>query len=109
MNGEHRTRNTSSPKFILIIGRSHFYSNTVQTKSFEGVCLKENNMGFSITTTKILVEVILLHKKTAMKVMQSDLYWPSLFKDAYAMCRSCDRCQRPGKLSHRNMMPLNLI
>ena len=25
-------------------------------------------------------------QKTAMKVLQSGFYWPSLFKDVYAMC-----------------------
>ncbi|RVW40854.1 Retrovirus-related Pol polyprotein from transposon 412 [Vitis vinifera] len=36
-------------------------------------------------------------QKTAMKVLQSGFTWPSLFKDAHIMCRSCDRCQRLGK------------
>ncbi|RVW69406.1 hypothetical protein CK203_061781 [Vitis vinifera] len=27
------------------------------------------------------------------------LCWPSLFKDAHTMCKSCDRCQRLGKLT----------
>ena len=44
-----------------------------------------------------------------MKVLQFGFYWPSLLKDAYAMCQSCDRCQRLGKLSRRNMMHLNTI
>ena len=44
-----------------------------------------------------------------MKVLQSGFYWPSLFKEAYQMCRVCDRCQRLGKLSRRLMMPLNPI
>ena len=48
-------------------------------------------------------------QKTAMKVLQSRFYWPSLFKDAYNMCRGCNRCQRLGKLSHPHMMPLNPI
>ena len=48
-------------------------------------------------------------QKTAMKVFQSGFYWPSLFKEAYQMCRVCDRCQRLGKLSRRHMMPLNPI
>ena len=47
-------------------------------------------------------------QKTAMKILQSGFYWPSLFKDAHAMCRTCDRCQRLGKLTLLNMMPLNL-
>ena len=63
MNGKHRTRNTSLPKFILIIGKSRFCSNIVQTKSLGGVCLKENNRGFSVTTTKMHVEVILFRKR----------------------------------------------
>ncbi|RVW59031.1 Retrovirus-related Pol polyprotein from transposon 17.6 [Vitis vinifera] len=47
--------------------------------------------------------------KTAMKVLQSGFTWPSLFKDAHIMCRSCDRCQRLGKLTKRNQMPMNPI
>ncbi|RVW12792.1 Retrovirus-related Pol polyprotein from transposon opus [Vitis vinifera] len=48
-------------------------------------------------------------QKTAMKVLQSGFTWPSLFKDAHIMCRSCDRCQRLGKLTRRNQMPMNPI
>ncbi|KAL6312057.1 hypothetical protein AAG906_027263 [Vitis piasezkii] len=44
-----------------------------------------------------------------MRVLQSGFCWPSLFKDAHTMCKSCDRCQRVGKLTCRNMMPLNPI
>ena len=31
-------------------------------------------------------------QKTTMKVLQLGFTWPSLFKDAHTMCRSCDRC-----------------
>ncbi|RVW56467.1 Retrovirus-related Pol polyprotein from transposon 17.6 [Vitis vinifera] len=48
-------------------------------------------------------------QKTAMRVVQSGFWWPSLFKDAHSMCKGCDRCQRLGKLTRRNMMPLNPI
>ncbi|KAL6340645.1 hypothetical protein AAG906_010553 [Vitis piasezkii] len=48
-------------------------------------------------------------QKTAMKVLQSGFSWPSLFKDAHTMCRSCNRCQRLGKLTLRNQMPMNPI
>ncbi|KAL6318424.1 hypothetical protein AAG906_041189 [Vitis piasezkii] len=34
-----------------------------------------------------------------MKVLQLGFCWPSLFKDAHTMCRSCDRYQRLGKLT----------
>ncbi|RVW77686.1 putative mitochondrial protein [Vitis vinifera] len=46
-------------------------------------------------------------QKTTMRVLQSGFCWPSLFKDAHTMCKSCDRCQRLGKLTRKNMMPLN--
>ena len=48
-------------------------------------------------------------QKTTMQVLQSGFCWPSLFRDAHTMCRSCDRCQRLWKLTRRNMMPLNPI
>ena len=48
-------------------------------------------------------------QKTALKVLQSGFYWPTLFKDAGEICKSCDKCQRLGKLSKRHMMPLNPI
>ena len=48
-------------------------------------------------------------QKTAMKVLQSGFTWPLLFKDSHIMCRSCDRCQRLGKLTKRNQMPMNII
>nr|CAN70506.1 hypothetical protein VITISV_024962 [Vitis vinifera] len=49
------------------------------------------------------------YQKTTMKVLQSGFCWPSLFKDAHTMCKSYDKCQRLGKLTRRNMMPLNPI
>ena len=47
--------------------------------------------------------------RTAAKVLQSGLYWPTLFKDAHAFVAACDRCQRTGNISRRNEMPLNNI
>ena len=48
-------------------------------------------------------------KRTARKVLDSGFYWPTLFKDAYIICKNCDNCQRIGKISHRDQMPLNPI
>ena len=48
-------------------------------------------------------------QKTAMKVLQSGFYWSTIFKDAHEVCKSCDKCQRLGKLTKRHMMPLNPI
>ena len=46
-------------------------------------------------------------KKTALKVLQSGFFWPSLFKDAYLHCKQCDKCQRSGTIRKRDEMPLN--
>ncbi|XP_034213009.1 uncharacterized protein LOC117625579 [Prunus dulcis] len=48
-------------------------------------------------------------KKTALKVLQSGFFWPTLFKDAFDFCSKCDRCQKMGSISRRNEMPLNNI
>ncbi|GER42984.1 pol polyprotein [Striga asiatica] len=45
-------------------------------------------------------------RKTALKVLQLGLFWPTLFKDAYIFCKSCDRCQRIENIGPRNEMPL---
>ncbi|KAM1439543.1 hypothetical protein TB2_012665 [Malus domestica] len=48
-------------------------------------------------------------KRTAEKILQSGLFWPTLFKDAYNWCMACDRCQRVGNQSKRNEMPQQSI
>ena len=47
--------------------------------------------------------------KTAAKVLQSEFYWPTLFKDTYAHVKACDACQRMGNIFKRNEMPFNNI
>ncbi|KAL4339830.1 hypothetical protein GQ457_08G026660 [Hibiscus cannabinus] len=47
--------------------------------------------------------------RTAAKVLQSGLYWPTLHRDAQLFCQQCDRCQRTGNISRRNKMPIQNI
>ena len=44
-------------------------------------------------------------EKTAAKVLQSGLYWPTLHKDAKSFVMACDRCQRTGNIGRRQEMP----
>ncbi|KAL4366455.1 hypothetical protein GQ457_05G021720 [Hibiscus cannabinus] len=46
--------------------------------------------------------------RTVAKILQSG-YWPTLFKDAHAFAKACDRCQRTGNISRRNEMSLQNI
>ena len=44
-------------------------------------------------------------QRTALKVLESGFYWPSLFKDAHHYVSKCDRCQRTGNISRKHEMP----
>ncbi|GJU60762.1 reverse transcriptase domain-containing protein [Tanacetum coccineum] len=46
---------------------------------------------------------------TAMKVFDSGFYWPTIYRDAHDMVKSCDPCQRQGKILQKDKMPQNAI
>jgi hypothetical protein len=48
-------------------------------------------------------------KETAAKILQCSFYWPTIFQDAHTYCVSCERSQKLGSISRRNIMPLNPI
>nr|GEY10211.1 reverse transcriptase domain-containing protein [Tanacetum cinerariifolium] len=45
----------------------------------------------------------------AKKVFDSGFYWPIIYRDAHDLVKSCDACQRQGKISQRDEMPYNSI
>ncbi|GJR91584.1 reverse transcriptase domain-containing protein [Tanacetum coccineum] len=46
---------------------------------------------------------------TAKKVFDSGFYWPTIYRDAHDLVKSCDSCQRHGKISQKDEMPQNAI
>jgi len=48
-------------------------------------------------------------RKTTAKILQSGFYWPTIFKDSHAFCKTCENCQKLGSISKHHMMPLNPI
>nr|GEY26154.1 reverse transcriptase domain-containing protein [Tanacetum cinerariifolium] len=44
---------------------------------------------------------------TAKKVFDSGFYWPTIYRDAHDLVKSCDACQRPGKISQPKALPAN--
>nr|GFA32705.1 reverse transcriptase domain-containing protein [Tanacetum cinerariifolium] len=46
---------------------------------------------------------------TAKKVFDSGFYWSTIYRDAQDLVKSCDVCQRQGKISQRDEMPHNSI
>jgi hypothetical protein len=43
--------------------------------------------------------------KTQAKILQAGFFWPTLFRDVYCYVKSCDACQKTGKITKRNEMP----
>ncbi|GJT86756.1 reverse transcriptase domain-containing protein [Tanacetum coccineum] len=46
---------------------------------------------------------------TARKVFDAGFFWPTIYRDAHTMIKSCDTCQRQGKNSQRDDIPQNAI
>nr|GEW76315.1 reverse transcriptase domain-containing protein [Tanacetum cinerariifolium] len=46
---------------------------------------------------------------TAKKVFNAAFFWPTIYRDAHDLVKSCDSCQRQGKISQRDEMPQNVI
>ena len=45
-------------------------------------------------------------QRTARKVLDSGFYWPTIFKDAWRICSTCEQCQRAGSaISWRQQIP----
>nr|GEV89327.1 reverse transcriptase domain-containing protein [Tanacetum cinerariifolium] len=42
---------------------------------------------------------------TAKKVFDSRFYWPTIYRDAQDLVKTCDVCQRQGKIPQRDEMP----
>nr|GEW87850.1 DNA-directed DNA polymerase [Tanacetum cinerariifolium] len=45
----------------------------------------------------------------AKKVFDAGFFWPSIYRDAHEMIKTCDICQRQGKISLRDEMPQNTV
>ncbi|GKG26810.1 reverse transcriptase domain-containing protein, partial [Tanacetum coccineum] len=46
---------------------------------------------------------------TAKKVFDASFFWLTIYKDAFEFVKSCDACQRQGKISQRDEIPQNAI
>ncbi|GKC12027.1 reverse transcriptase domain-containing protein [Tanacetum coccineum] len=48
-------------------------------------------------------------KNEDLKQVDSGFYWPIIYRDAHDMVKSCDSCQRQGKILQKDEMPQNEI
>ena len=91
----------SYPKSDISFGRNRIFLSTVLTKLLgDAFPMRRLRVFYLFVTTLHVVDTL---------VPARLLYWPTLFKDAYEFCKTCPRCQMVGRISKRNMMPLNPI
>nr|GEV42191.1 reverse transcriptase domain-containing protein [Tanacetum cinerariifolium] len=45
---------------------------------------------------------------TTKKVFDAGFFWPTIYRDAHTLIKSCDTCQKQGKFSQRDEMPQNV-
>ena len=48
-------------------------------------------------------------KKITAKILQCGFYWPTMFKGTHNFCKGCLECQKLGRVTRRNMMPMSPI
>nr|GEW74412.1 reverse transcriptase domain-containing protein [Tanacetum cinerariifolium] len=46
---------------------------------------------------------------TAKKIFDAGFFWPTIYRDAHNLVKSCDICQRQGKISQKDEMHQNVI
>nr|GEX86227.1 DNA-directed DNA polymerase [Tanacetum cinerariifolium] len=46
---------------------------------------------------------------TTKKVFDAGFFWPTIYRDAHNLVKSCDICQRKGKISQKDKMPQNVF
>jgi len=81
------------------------YSNIVLIKYFEGIPDNEVSSVIKFCHSEAY-RGHFSSRKTTAKILQSGFYWPTMFKDTHAFCKTCENCQKLGSISKRHMMPL---
>ncbi|KAL6347264.1 hypothetical protein AAG906_013700 [Vitis piasezkii] len=87
---------------------AHIANYLVTGEIPRSVSLKMSSKGFYLIVMRMHVEAI-LPLENSHEGIAIGVYLAISFQNAHIMCRSCDRCQRLGKLTKRNQMPMNPI
>ncbi|XP_074291101.1 uncharacterized protein LOC141617867 [Silene latifolia] len=99
----------------IMIQRGIFGMTHICSENVEVVCLEDaypRKKAWKLLTdytTRPMVNTWLLQEQLPRfywPSLQRGLYRPSMFKDINYLVKSCDSCQRTGKIGKRNEMPL---
>ncbi|GJS62787.1 reverse transcriptase domain-containing protein [Tanacetum coccineum] len=64
---------------------------------------------FRICADQIIQRCVHSANLTARKVFDAGFFWPTIYRDAHTMIKSCNTCQRQGKISQRDEIPQNVV
>nr|GEZ85691.1 reverse transcriptase domain-containing protein [Tanacetum cinerariifolium] len=59
--------------------------------------------------SKTITEAQMHYTMTEKEMLVVVFFWPTIYRDAHTMIKSCDTCQKQGKISQRDEMPQNVI
>ncbi|GJV51448.1 reverse transcriptase domain-containing protein [Tanacetum coccineum] len=102
-------RGNSLRTLNITFGTTLIFFGFVRIKSFDGVCMAKKLM---ISSKLVMKDPPGGHHSanlTAKKVFDVGFFWPTIYRDAHIMIKSCDTCQRQGKISQRDEMLQNAI
>ena len=98
----------SYPKSSISFGRNRIFLSTVLTKLLgDAFPMRRLRVFYPFVTNLHAVDTLVparLLKSATKRVLLAHFV-----KDAYEFCKTCPRCQMVGRISKRNMMPLNPI
>ena len=92
MSGKHKIRSTSLQKIHAYYWEESFLFKYCADQIIRKCVPEEEQQGILSHCHENACGDHFASQKIAIRVLQSGFCWPSLFKDAHTMCKSCDRC-----------------
>nr|GEV14635.1 reverse transcriptase domain-containing protein [Tanacetum cinerariifolium] len=77
----------------------------VRIKSFRGVCMDKEPLILSKACHEGPTGGHYGANLSAKKMFDAGFFWPTIYRDAHTMIKSCDTCQKQGKISQQDEMP----
>nr|GEZ16324.1 reverse transcriptase domain-containing protein [Tanacetum cinerariifolium] len=91
----------------VVLGRRH--EKHFRPIDYASKTMTEAESHYTTTEKEIPTEEHHGLNYTAKKVFDFGFYWPTIYRDAHDLVKSCDAFQRQGKISQRDEMPQNSI
>ncbi|GJW85885.1 reverse transcriptase domain-containing protein [Tanacetum coccineum] len=99
----------ASTPWFADIANYHAENFVIKGIYFDVVFLAKEPMAILMASTKVPTGGHYGANYTQQENFNSEIFWPTIYKDAHELVKSCNSCQRQGKISQRDEMPQNSI